>query len=91
MAKTRKTKKEKMRTSTRVSKPSNHNLQQSSSSPEDMHVFTFTSETRTTSNAAKTTSLDLIPHLKEDLLRTGIVIGAIIVAELILYYILTMR
>lgn len=89
MAKNRKTKKEKLRSSARIShmpKPSHDDIQAS----DQRNVFTFVSSSpipNTRRNQTNTT----IYHLREDLLRTGTVIFAITIAELILFYTLAIR
>jgi hypothetical protein len=95
MAKNRKTKKEKLRAAKRLSAAPSSDVLQGKASPHSTpvteSVFTFTGTTDTTSAPIQSKTISETSHLREDLMRTGIVTGAIILAEIILFITLTMR
>ena len=90
MAKNRKTRKEKVRASQRQTLPSSSaRSEHTSSQAESKTTFSYT--TGTPVSPQKSVQYAQSSHLREDLLRTSIVTGAIIVAELILFFTLSLR
>ncbi len=89
MAKNRKTKKEKLRSSTRVkTAPSPAEMNEVLPS-ESSSLFTFVSQASDSQVKRSTVSTAQVSHLREDLLKTSTIVGAIILAEIILFFLLT--
>jgi hypothetical protein len=92
MAKNRKTRKEKIRASQRLTSASSTTASEpSETASESRTTYSFSSDSPIAASTRGTTETALTSHLREDLLRTGIVTGAIILAELILFYTLSFR
>jgi hypothetical protein len=93
MAKNRKTRKEKLRAGKRLaSTPSpstSRSPDTSSAIQENNAVFTFSEAAVASSPITSIKFPTHDSHLREDLLRTGVVTGAIILAEITLYLMLT--
>lgn len=90
MAKNRKTRKEKLRSATRHSTAYRTGTTAPTTQDEqNASVFTFSADSAASLPSLRSSVPELVLHLREDLLRTLTVTGAIVLAELILFFTLS--
>lgn len=92
MAKNRKTRKQKILAAKRHTPDASTSLPTQETLAPERLAYTFSGpQTPTPRLTVPHTSLNTIAHLREDLLRTGIVTAAIIAAEVILFFTLSLQ